>query len=274
MKNSLHQNYMWVVIILSLLSICAHTDAITTEINDQAIASFTEASYSNAETSSILLKDEILKPSYPELSEIGQSLLQPTNFFTENNSRLHDKVNKLPPVPSTAYLVLLGFSCVLMVKHPKAWIVAFSGVIFIGKTCAVYPPKLFDWGMGQIAGNKQSIKNSVADATRIDLSSLVFDEGETREFAGLLRRLAGYSDGDSSFIINGGGWKKWGGGADSFSNVFSFGSNRGTISSPSAIESSPYSLNPFTFRFRGLISTYKILSSLPNFLILPRGPPR
>lgn len=132
---------------------------------------------------------EIIETADLELAAIGCEITQPSSASVVLPVAFDAGVKVLPAVPTTLLLVITGFFCVSFVRDRRAWLAAFTGLVWLGHAGACAVPQLAHHLCRPRQLHRQftiqsfrahPIENS--DRSRCDI--------EDTEYIGLLRHLA------------------------------------------------------------------------------------
>ena len=266
--------YRYFVSVIAVLFVSASAQALPT-VFEAPHGSFTEADISEVPT----LKTSQNSGDFTELSnstlaEIGREIFKPSPDYAGFNSTTKSRVNSLPAVPAAVLIGIIGFLCVSLVRDRKVWVSAFVGIIVLSQTGVKTLPKL----TARLAQGRFAGMNSGADVTinpiHIDNYFNWLSDLPDRHYIGLLHRLAGSPDNDSTFAdifkreqkisdkLNG-----------KLSDAFLSCARRDIISPQPAIIPSQCGLNPLTGNLAKRIISFVYFSPAFIFVNLARGPP-
>ena len=134
-----------------------------------------------------------------QISELGRAILRPPSgsqiTVASGNLRC------LPALPSAIIMVLTGFICVSLIRDRRAWLVALTGLLWVGQTGIWALPELTS-RLSRRVHSGQQVNTTLAASYPLGGGYYPDSYSEETRYAGLLHHLAGIPRDISAFTNN------------------------------------------------------------------------
>jgi len=134
-----------------------------------------------------------------QISELGRAILRPPSgsqiTVASGNLRC------LPALPSAIIMVLTGFICVSLIRDRRAWLVALTGLLWVGQTGIWALPELTS-RLSRRVHSGQQVNTTLAASYPLGGGYYPDSYSEEIRYIGLLHHLAGIPQDSSSAFTN------------------------------------------------------------------------